>query len=174
MYRDRPAVCFGEFAGDGQAESAAAGMRRAWRRYSWRDRPEPPCGATTPVPTARGRKRREPALAALDRVGLGHRADHRPSQLSGGERQRVAIARALVLQPLLVLADEPTGALDTANGEVVLDLFTRLNQYGTTIAIITHDHGIARRLPRRVEIRDGRIFNDTGSPSAAGTPEANS
>jgi putative ABC transport system ATP-binding protein len=113
-------------------------------------------------------------LAALDRVGLGHRADHRPSQLSGGERQRVAIARALVLQPLLVLADEPTGALDTANGEVVLDLFTRLNQYGTTIAIITHDHGIARRLPRRVEIRDGRIFNDTGSPSAAGTPEANS
>jgi putative ABC transport system ATP-binding protein len=117
------------------------------------------------------RKRRKPALEALDRVGLGHRAEHRPHQLSGGERQRVAIARALVHRPLLVLADEPTGALDTATGKVVLDLFTQLNQDGTTIAIITHDHDIARRLPRRVEMQDGHIVNDTGS-APAGTREA--
>ncbi|MFK4149286.1 ABC transporter ATP-binding protein [Streptomyces sp. NPDC004065] len=109
------------------------------------------------------RKRRRPlAIAALERVGLAHRADHRPHQLSGGERQRVAIARALVHKPTLVLADEPTGALDTANGHAVLDLLTQLNQEGTTIALITHDRDIAARLPRRVEIQDGRIVTDTG------------
>ncbi|AXG78238.1 ABC transporter ATP-binding protein [Streptomyces paludis] len=109
------------------------------------------------------RERRRPALKALERVGLGHRAGHRPPQLSGGERQRVAIARALVHRPLLVLADEPTGALDTANGRLVLDLFTQLNQEGTTIALITHDRGIAESMPRRVEILDGHIVNDTGA-----------
>ncbi|MFC8427699.1 ABC transporter ATP-binding protein [Streptomyces sp. NPDC057253] len=106
------------------------------------------------------RKRRALALEALDRVGLAPRARHLPQQLSGGERQRVAIARALVNRPVLVLADEPTGALDTANGVAVLDLLTALNREGTTIAVITHDRDIAAQLPRRVEIRDGRLRSD--------------
>ncbi|MFJ6568969.1 ABC transporter ATP-binding protein [Streptomyces sp. NPDC091292] len=106
-------------------------------------------------------KRRPLAMEALDRVGLARRAKHLPQQLSGGERQRVAIARALVNQPLLVLADEPTGALDTANGMAVLDLLTTLNHGGTTIAVITHDRDIAAQLPRRVELRDGRLVSDT-------------
>ncbi|MEV4616702.1 ABC transporter ATP-binding protein [Kitasatospora sp. NPDC049258] len=106
-------------------------------------------------------KRRPLALEALARVGLAHRVGHRTHQLSGGERQRVAIARALVNQPALVLADEPTGALDTANGAAVLDLLIGLNAEGTTIAVITHDRDIAHRLPRRVEILDGRVVTDT-------------
>ncbi|GIF70338.1 peptide ABC transporter ATP-binding protein [Asanoa ishikariensis] len=109
------------------------------------------------------RRRRAMAVEALGRVGLAHRVDHLPHQLSGGERQRVAIARALVNDPALVLADEPTGALDTATGEAVLALLSGLHAEGTTIAVITHDREIAARLPRRVEIRDGRIVVDTGS-----------
>ncbi|SDS72414.1 ABC transporter ATP-binding protein [Actinoplanes derwentensis] len=103
------------------------------------------------------RERAARALRALDRVGLAHRAGHRPHQLSGGERQRVAIARALVNRPSLVLADEPTGALDTVTGQAVMGLFTRLNTEGVTIVLITHDAGIAATAPRRVEIRDGRL-----------------
>jgi putative ABC transport system ATP-binding protein len=109
----------------------------------------------------RRRHRRPAALAALERVGLAHRAGHTPAQLSGGERQRVAIARALVNQPALVLADEPTGALDTRNGHAVLELLEKLNAEGTTIAIITHDRDIAGRLPRQVELRDGKIVQDS-------------
>jgi putative ABC transport system ATP-binding protein len=107
------------------------------------------------------RRRRPLALEALGRVGLAHRVAHRPHELSGGERQRVAIARAVVNDPALVLADEPTGALDTANGQAVLDLLTGLHADGTTIAVITHDRDIAARLPRRVEFRDGRIVRDS-------------
>nr|WP_312034290.1 ABC transporter ATP-binding protein [Actinoplanes sp. TBRC 11911] len=106
------------------------------------------------------RKRRPLAAEALDRVGLSHRLQHRPHQLSGGEKQRVAIARAVVNRPTLVLADEPTGALDTATGESVLELFETLNADGATIAVITHDRDIAARLPRRVAMRDGRIVSE--------------
>ena len=107
------------------------------------------------------RRRKARAAEALDRVGLAHRIGHRPHELSGGERQRVAIARAIVHEPALLLADEPTGALDTATSGAVLDLFARLHREGATIAIITHDREVAARLPRRVELRDGRIVGDT-------------
>jgi putative ABC transport system ATP-binding protein len=109
------------------------------------------------------RRRRGLAEEALARVGLGHRTEHLPRQLSGGERQRVAIARALVNRPALVLADEPTGALDTANGAAVMELLTALNQEGTTIALITHDRDIAGRLSRQIEIRDGRLVRDSAT-----------
>ena len=108
------------------------------------------------------RERRDRARAALERVGLGHRHDHLPHQLSGGERQRVGIARALVNEPALVLADEPTGALDQATGRSILALFRELHAQGTTIALITHDPGVAATFARRVEIRDGRLVETPG------------
>jgi putative ABC transport system ATP-binding protein len=108
------------------------------------------------------RQRRESAVKALRLVGLFDRADARPTQLSGGQRQRVAIARALVGQPAIVLADEPTGNLDQATGQSILALIDELNQTGSTIVVITHDHAVAERMARKVEILDGQIVADTG------------
>jgi putative ABC transport system ATP-binding protein len=109
------------------------------------------------VPAAERRRR---AAEALERVELGHRMAHRPTELSGGERQRVAIARAVVARPAIVLADEPTGNLDSATGAGVLALLEELHAEGATIAVITHDPAIAGRLPRRIDLRDGRIERD--------------
>jgi putative ABC transport system ATP-binding protein len=106
------------------------------------------------------RQRREMALDALKRVGLGDRAAHRPDELSGGQQQRVAIARALVNQPSLLLADEPTGALDTKTGAEVLDLFSELHSQGLTIVTVTHDPNVAQRAERVVTLSDGLVVSD--------------
>lgn len=106
------------------------------------------------------RDRRERAAAALQQVGLGHRLDHRPHQMSGGEKQRTAIARALVRHPLLLLADEPTGALDSASGEAVVQLLLGLHREGTAVVVITHDRDLAARFDRQASMRDGRLVGE--------------
>jgi len=107
------------------------------------------------------RERRARAADVLDRVGLGHRLDHEPHQLSGGEKQRVAVARAVVGEPALLLADEPTGNLDSHSGEEVIALLWDLNRTGTTIVVITHDRDVAGRFARQVSLRDGQVVDDS-------------
>ncbi|WP_318294667.1 ABC transporter ATP-binding protein [Streptomyces bacillaris] len=114
--------------------------------------------------------RRRRAAEALERVGLADRLDHRPHQLSGGQKQRVAIARAVVGEPALLLADEPTGALDSASGAAVMELLRDLNREGATIAVITHDTEIAAGLPREVRIRDGEVVADVRNVPAPVPP----
>jgi putative ABC transport system ATP-binding protein len=115
-------------------------------------------------------ERRRRARETLARVGLADRAHHRPNELSGGQCQRVAVARALVGRPSLLLADEPTGALDSESGAGVLALLRELHESGTTIAVITHDHDVANLLPRQVYIRDGRIAADDAFPASGAGP----
>jgi putative ABC transport system ATP-binding protein len=110
-------------------------------------------------------ERRRLAEIAIERVGLGHRLGHRPNQLSGGEQQRTAIARALAGRPALVMADEPTGNLDSATGASILELLRELHDEGTTIVVITHDQEVAAAMERRIEIKDGRIIGDTPTRS---------
>jgi putative ABC transport system ATP-binding protein len=111
--------------------------------------------------------RRKAAERALHRVGLGHRMLHLPHQLSGGEQQRVAIARAVLGDPPLLMADEPTGALDSRSGAVVMELLRELHDGGTTVVVITHDRDVAAWLPREVRLKDGRIEHDTAAPRLA-------
>jgi putative ABC transport system ATP-binding protein len=114
----------------------------------------------------RSAERKQRASEALERVGMGHRAKHLPSQLSGGQQQRVAVARAVAGQPLILLADEPTGNLDSTNGDAVMELLRELHRGGATICMVTHDPRFARHADRSIHLFDGRVVEEDHSPKA--------
>lgn len=116
-------------------------------------------------------KREELAVNALEKVGLGHRMDHRPAQMSGGQQQRVAIARAIAQAPPIILADEPTGNLDSASTEEIMQILKDLHKEGRTVIIITHDNDIAKQAPRRIMIKDGKVESDTKYDHEGGNEE---
>lgn len=124
-----------------------------------------------PLTYTRVRGRRQRALAALERVGLTDRAHHRPNQLSGGQKQRVAIARALAQQPDIILADEPTGNLDSRTGDEIMDIFDRLRAEGQTILLVTHEDHIARRCQRVITLKDGEVVTDHTERNVGGGNE---
>ncbi|HEX6200977.1 MAG TPA: ATP-binding cassette domain-containing protein, partial [Thermoanaerobaculia bacterium] len=115
-------------------------------------------------------ERRRRAAEALERVGLADRMDHQPNELSGGQRQRVAIARALVNDPSILLADEPTGNLDSATSVEIMDLFDQLHAGGNTVILVTHETDIAAHAHRQVTLRDGKVLSDLRTPRAGGAP----
>jgi putative ABC transport system ATP-binding protein len=156
-------VCLSILAGEAIAITGPSGSGKSTllNMIGMLDRP------TSGTVTVRGRRTEglsDSQISALcgKELGLGHRINHRPHEMSGGERQRVAIARAIAHRPSFLLADEPTGALDSANGHSVMALLHELNQDGTTLVVMTHDRAIAEQLPRRITVRDGRIV---GEPS---------
>lgn len=116
-------------------------------------------------------KREELAVNALEKVGLGHRMDHRPAQMSGGQQQRVAIARAIAQAPPIILADEPTGNLDSTSTEEIMQILKDLHKEGRTVIIITHDNDIAKQAPRRIMIKDGKVESDTKYDHEGGNEE---
>lgn len=116
-------------------------------------------------------KREELAVNALEKVGLGHRMDHRPAQMSGGQQQRVAIARAIAQAPPIILADEPTGNLDSTSTEEIMQILEDLHKEGRTVIIITHDNDIAKQAPRRIMIKDGKVESDTKYDHEGGNEE---
>ncbi len=116
-------------------------------------------------------KREELAVNALEKVGLGHRMDHRPAQMSGGQQQRVAIARAIAQAPPIILADEPTGNLDSTSTEEIMQILEDLHKEGRTVIIITHDNDIAKQAPRRIMIKDGKVESDTKYDHERGNEE---
>ena len=120
----------------------------------------------------RSAERKQRVTDALEKVGMGHRAKHLPSQLSGGQQQRVAVARALVGEPSVLLADEPTGNLDSKNGEAVMDLLRDLHRSGSTIIMVTHDPRFARYAARNIHLFDGRVVDESDQSAAAANPQA--